>query len=354
MRNPGNGGKELAQAVDKKLMFPVRAVLGRVSNVFISTDGALSLLPFTALVDENGRYLVENYSFTYLTSGRDLLRLQTRSTIGQAPVAIAAPRFDRTDEPSITSGTTPGGTRGTVDTADFSNLTFGSLPDSIREADVLKRYLPTTVTLSGGNATEAAVKGLRGPLVLHVATHGFFLADQTRDAARQVPFGPAAGNILQAPTMTVGGNPLLRSGLWLAGANQRAGGRNDDGVLTALETASLNLDGTELVVLSACETGIGDIQNGEGVYGLRRSLLTAGARSAVVSLWKVNADATTDIMTKYYDHLLRRHEGRTEALRQAQLEMLRNQGTNQDYSSPYFWAGFIPLGDWKPLNSREP
>lgn len=354
LRSPGHGGKELAQSVNREFMAPLTAALGGLRHVFISTDGSLHFLPFAALVDEGGQYLLETYTFTYLTSGRDLLRLQTAPVAGRPPVAVAAPRFDGADGPPQVSQGGGASTRGADEAADFSNLKFDPLPDSVREAAVLKKYLPTTVTLSDVKATEAALRELKGPLVLHIATHGFFLPDRAAGTPRQLTFSPGAGNLLQAPTLVAGGNPLLRSGLWLTGANRRAGGGVDDGVLTALETAGLNLDGTELVVLSACETGVGEVQNGEGVYGLRRSLFTAGARSAVVSLWKVNADATTDIATKYYDHLLRRREGRSSALREAQLEMLRNRGTAQDYSSPYFWAGFIPLGDWKALNHRAP
>jgi CHAT domain-containing protein len=139
-------------------------------------------------------------------------------------------------------------------------------------------------------------------------------------------------------------NPLLRSGLVLAGVTigQSAG---DDGILTALETTNLNLVGTKLVVLSACETGQGDITIGDGVYGLRRALVIAGSESQLISLWKVSSNATRDLMIAYYGRLTK-GEGRSEALRQTQLEMLKSETQNH----PSYWASFIPSGNWTPAD----
>ena len=139
-------------------------------------------------------------------------------------------------------------------------------------------------------------------------------------------------------------NPLLRSGLALAGANRRQGGDGEDGILTALEAAGLDLWGTKLVVLSACETGVGEIKNGEGVYGLRRALVTAGAESQVMSLWQVSDSATRDLMIGYYKRL-QAGEGRNEALRHVQLGMLGSQ----DLRHPFYWAAFIQSGAWSSL-----
>jgi CHAT domain-containing protein len=139
-------------------------------------------------------------------------------------------------------------------------------------------------------------------------------------------------------------NPLLRSGLALAGFNPRQSGA-EDGALTALEVASLNLRGTRLVILSACETGIGEVANGEGVYGLRRSLTIAGSESQVISLWKVADEETKELMVDYYQRL-QQGGGRSDALRQVQLEMA--QGVSNAH--PYYWAAFIPSGDWRPMS----
>ncbi len=146
---------------------------------------------------------------------------------------------------------------------------------------------------------------------------------------------------MQAPK---GENPLLRSGLALAGANRLRSGR-DDGVLTALEVAGLDLAGTELAVLSACETGVGAVQNGEGVYGLRRALVLAGVRTQIASLWKVNDAATKDLMIDYYRRL-QAGTGRSQALREAQFTMLKDPAR----AHPYYWASFITIGEEKALN----
>lgn len=143
---------------------------------------------------------------------------------------------------------------------------------------------------------------------------------------------------------SLGENVLLRSGLALAGANQGDDGQGEDGIFTALEASGLDLQGTRLVVLSACETGSGEVQNGEGVYGLRRALVLAGAESQVISLWRVDDDATCRLMIDFYENL-KSGMGRSEALRQVQLNLLKSS----DHGHPRFWAGFILSGQWAPL-----
>jgi CHAT domain-containing protein len=188
------------------------------------------------------------------------------------------------------------------------------------------------------------VKLLHGPRILHIATHGFFLKDHELPAAALGVGGFARD---QAP-LPFGENPLLRSGLALAGANMRRSGEEDDGILTAAEVAQMDLRGTQLVVLSACETGVGEVQNGEGVYGLRRTLVLAGAETQVTSLWKVADDATKDLMVEYYQRLLQ-GESRSAALREAQRTMIRSKTR----SHPYYWAAFVPIGNWTPLSQRR-
>ena len=182
---------------------------------------------------------------------------------------------------------------------------------------------------------------MQGPRLLHVATHGFFLADPPPPApveGRRVRPVPPASHGSLGPE-----HPLVRAGVALADANMPPRGP-DDGILTALEAAGLDLWGTELVVLSACETGVGTVQNGEGVYGLRRALVMAGAQSQVMSLWKVDDGATREFMEAYYKQLVT-GGGRAEAVRQTQLALL----ARVERRHPFFWAGFIPLGEWRPL-----
>jgi CHAT domain-containing protein len=143
-------------------------------------------------------------------------------------------------------------------------------------------------------------------------------------------------------------DPLIRSGLVLAGANQGKSG-DDDGVLTALEAAYLDLSGTKLVVLSACDTGVGEVKNGEGVRGLRRALVLAGSESQVMSLWPVADKTTKDLMIQYYK-ALQGGEGRSEGLRQVQLQLLRGRKEKQH---PFYWAAFIQSGEWGNLDGQR-
>src|SRR5262249_21639315 len=152
------------------------------------------------------------------------------------------------------------------------------LPGTGQEAEAVQKTMAGLTLFRGDKATETALKQVHGPKVLHLATHGFFLDDKPASKHDEARAG-------QTPAPAGAENPLLRSGLALAGANRLKSGE-DDGILTAMEASGLDLWGTELVVLSACETGVGKITNGEGVYGLRRSLVIAGAESLVMSLWQ--------------------------------------------------------------------
>ncbi|MDB9506568.1 CHAT domain-containing protein, partial [Microcystis aeruginosa CS-338/01] len=297
--------KESARQLDETLMQPIRQLLGNTKTILLSPDAALNLIPFEALVDENNQYLVENYHITYLTSGRDLLRLKDKFASQQSPLIVADPFYGKAGEKVALTRS-----------IDLSEFTFPGLPGTEQEAKAIKNILPQATVLTGSQATENAVKQVKKPNILHIATHGFFKPES---------------NVIE--------NPLLRSGLVLAGVKigQSAG---DDGVLTALETTNLNLVGTKLVVLSACDTGKGDIKIGQGVYGLRRALVIAGSESQLISLWKVSDDATKDLMVAYYGRL-QKGEGRSEALRQIQLGMLK--GEKQKH--PFYWASFIPSGD---------
>lgn len=337
LRNPRSTDvRARARAVDEQVMRPVRKLLGDARQVLISPDGALNLLPYAALVDEQNRHLVENYTFTYLTSGRDLLRLKDRPAPRQAPVVIANPLFDKAGGDAPPAGAEAGG-RGTGERAATFGARFIPLAATAEEAREVSAVLRGARTFTGAQATEAAVKQVKAPSILHIATHGFFM----NAAAGARGDAPAA---LQGSRALLAENPLLRSGLALAGANVLDGDGGEDGVLTALEAAGLDLRGTELIVLSACETGVGEVQSGEGVYGLRRALVLAGAESQLMSLWKVNDDATRELMVGFYKKL-QAGAGRSEALRQVQLKLLGDE----EYGHPYFWAGFIMSGKWGPL-----
>jgi CHAT domain-containing protein/Tfp pilus assembly protein PilF len=447
LRNPNRSDvKRLARAVDEKVMQPVRSLLsqlpGEARRLLIAPDGSLNLIPFAALVDERDRYLIERYSISYLTSGRDLLRLQTSEPSKDAPLLVANPDFGRFATVAMRGGREkPRARNGLRSQIDPAHIFFQSLPATEDEALAIKALLPNASLLQREDATETALKQTRGPRILHIATHGFFLNKQENPPSEDNPprvassgtTGPAAAQatpytvqleatpVLETAQETVkrlraqgvdayilkreargkgtifrvrAGNfptqseankygadlqakgivseffvaryiaesrsglrlsrsaaqvkdPLLRSGLALAGANHGKSGE-DDGVLTALEAAYLDLSGTKLVVLSACDTGVGDVKNGEGVQGLRRALVLAGSESQVMSLWPVADEATKDLMIPYYK-ALREGEGRSEGLRQVQLRMLRGR---KDRQHPFYWAAFIQSGEWAKLDGK--
>lgn len=330
LRDPNrNDFTERAHAVDDLVMRPLRASLRGAARLLISPDGELNLVPFEALIDKHDQYLIERYSVSYLTSGRDLLRMQATRANHSKPVIFADPVFgepatptqeqiraiswDRTTRSSIATGDNP------------SAVYFAPLAATADEARAIKALFPEAAVFTGQRATKAALQQVKAPRMLHIASHGFFLRD--------------ANNALA--------NPLLRSGLALAGANLPHDSR-DDGLLTALEASGVDLWGTKLVTLSACDTGIGEIRNGEGVYGLRRAFVLAGAESVVMSLWPVSDAIARQTMVVYYKGL-RAGRGRGDALRQAKLALLTRRGRQH----PFYWASFIHSGEWASLDGRR-
>jgi CHAT domain-containing protein len=194
--------------------------------------------------------------------------------------------------------------------------------------------------LTGNDVNKPNLKRLAAPVILHIATHGFFLDHEARASA-----SPGAAEPRGIRATSAVENPLLRSGLALAGANLSKDG-SGEGILTALEAANLNLWGTKLVTLSACDTGVGEIKNGEGVFGLRRAFVLAGAETLVMSLWPVSDSVTRQLMGDYYRGL-KEGLGRGAALRRAQVAMM----LRANRTHPFYWASFIQAGNWASLES---
>lgn len=321
LSQPASDPKPSARALDALVMEPVRKLIGDARWLFVSPDGALHMVPFGAMVDAEGAYLQERYSFTYVQSGRDLPRFSAPPLDAGADMVFADPAFGPVSAAPV------GKSRGAV-SVDLARVKFPPLPETAVEGKAIGDTLSGARVFVGDRATEAGVKNIRSPRVLHFATHGFFLPDHRQSSA--------------APE-----NALLRSGLALAGANGRESG-DDDGVLTALEASHLDLRGTRVVVLSACDTGVGEARAGEGVYGLRRAFAMAGAETVVMSLWRVDDTATRQLMTSYYK-ALEAGQGRSEALREAELGLLAEQAT----SHPHYWASFISAGSPATLAGKQ-
>jgi tetratricopeptide (TPR) repeat protein len=358
LRDPKSVGvKRLARTVDAKVFQPLRPLLGNVSRLLISPDGLLNLVPFAALADERGRYAVERYSISFLASGRDLLRLQVARENKGGPLVVAAPDFGRRSQVEAArlekegKDASDGEVNEESTRSAINEFFFPPLPHAEREGEALRALLPDTTLLTKGQATKAALGQVRSPKLLHIATHSFFLEDQqltlagergaqalTDDPGRALQRLERSGVRIESP--------LLRSGLALAGANEHK--EDDNGILTALEVTGLNLWGTRLVALSACDTGVGEVKNGDGVHGLRRALVLAGAETQVMSLWAVSDKMTRELMVAYYGRL-KQGQGRGEALRRVQLEILNKV----KWRHPYYWASFIQSGEWANLEGKR-
>jgi CHAT domain-containing protein/tetratricopeptide (TPR) repeat protein len=369
--------REAARTLDTQIMQPIRKLLGPTRDLFIVPDGQLNLAPFAALVDERGDYLLRQYSITYLSSGRDLTRLQeSRPRPYSAPTVFAYPAFDGPSTAVVAdegkgcsaldvsaSGASswqavPAGVadKGSLTARDSQAQIFdlGTIGNTLLEAQDICALLPGTRLFVGGRATESALKDVQGPQILHVATHGFFRPDRRQsDGESQTIWLDLAGYDPALSPMrkeVPAEDVLTHSGLALANANRHQNSSEQDGILTALEASGLNLWGTQLAVLSACSTGLGDIKNGEGFYGLRRALVVAGAESQMISLWNVNDEATRRLVVNFYRLLLYQRRGRSKALRLAQLEMANGRGA---WAHPYYWAGFVMSGAWTSLANPD-
>jgi len=329
-----------------QLLKPLLPQLTGSRQWFLSPDGELNRVPFAALPSpqQSDAPLAEAVQLRQLTTGRDLLQLQQPAAKGQAPVVFANPDFGRTAK--IAQKTT----KSTDDpiaqqrSSDLGQKTWSPLPATALEGQRVATMLAARL-LTGSDASAMHLEHEEGPRILHVATHGFFVAD-----AVSTPQDPLRLIQDQAPQLNAlrQEDPQLRSGLVLAGANQPDANPNDDGYLTAAEAVTLNLKGTELVVLSACSTGQGDIRTGEGVYGLQRSLAVAGARSTLLSLWKVDDAATLEFMTRFYKRL-KAGIGRADALAATQKEFRAGIPGKPEWKEPYYWAAWQLVGDWRPI-----
>ena len=237
--------------------------------------------------------------------------------------------------------------------ADLTVSEWSPLPGTRIEAEAIVKVLQGEKIreYQGRSALEETVKSIHSPRRLHVATHGFFLEDQDESAFQESGMQASRSvstNQAVAPGTVKIENPLLRSGIVLAGANRL--GREklqegcDDGIMTALEISGLPLRGTDLVVLSACDTGIGKVHKGEGVFGLGRAFHLAGARTVVMSLWSVPDQETQELMTGFYQRL-KKGEGKASALQGASLAMIKERREKYGAAHPFFWASFICVGE---------
>jgi len=316
---------------------PVSEHLGETGHVIVVPDAATATVPFAALPTAKGRYLVEDRAITYLESATDLLG-DDDGTTGSGALVVGDVAFgEATASSDALAMRAAACAEGPWNALDGTGAEIRSVAARWRRT----RGKEPLIQLAGDRATEAAVaENLGGNRLLHIATHGFF-ADPARCSSALAREG---GNW----------HPLLLSGVVLSGANQPSQQRGE-GILTAEEVAGVDLRGTELVVLSACETGLGQIQSGEGVLGLRRAFLGSGARTIIMSLWSVGDRATSALMSDLYAAVLARRHALppSEALRAAQLQMLERSRDEFREGRPQDWAAWVSSGDWDtPFDAR--
>jgi CHAT domain-containing protein/tetratricopeptide (TPR) repeat protein len=384
------------EPVRERIWDPIEPYLAGADRVFLVPDASLSLVNFAGLPSEDGRYLLEDAPLLHvLTAERDLVQEPTMAVQGEGLLAFGAPDFNavstaplvRSATGTVASG--PGASPETepasapfrgarVECDEFQHVVFAPLPQSAREVKEIAglwneaakagraesspsdsalsraqggREDPgRTTVLTGAAANEAALKAeAHGYRDLHLATHGFFLGEECRTSSGSARGVGAIRPSSPEVTRDIGVNPLLLSGLALAGANRRNSPHPgaEDGILTAEEIAALDLSGTRWAVLSACESGLGKSTSGQGVLGLRRAFRIAGAASVIMSLWPVEDEAARRWMTELYRAHLLENQGTAESVRSASLQALQKRRKAGLSTHPYYWAGFIACGDWR-------
>ncbi|MGB8849041.1 MAG: CHAT domain-containing protein, partial [Candidatus Acidiferrales bacterium] len=358
---PGSGAGDTTAAYDA-FWKPLEPALAGVKRVYVSPDGVLNQIPISLFADASGKMLLEKYELRYVNSTKDLLRPRSASS-SKSAVLLGNPKFDLTEpderavlaqlniaggKPSPIASLTPAPVASVSPSPAASGQrsagrrggALNPLPGTQIEVDAIDKLLKDSgwqvTPYTGDHALEEVVERMRNPRVVHFATHGFFLTDQDVTQKSQGSTGGGAVTLQ---------DPMLRSGLFFAGANRvETGGAPiagiEDGVLTAYQASQLNLQGTELVVLSACETGLGEQGNGEGVFGLRRGLQEAGVDAVMMSMWSVPDRETQELMALFYAKWLSGLD-KPEALRQAQLK--EREVVRQRYGKdlPFYWGAFV-------------
>lgn len=282
-------------------------------TVYISPDGVYNQINLNTIKTAAGAYLLNQYDLIVIGNSKDLLTLKSRKAVTTKDAML-------------------------IGFPDYGGTAVAALPATKVELDGISKVLKANgykvQQLMQQQASEAALKALKAPTVLHIATHGYFKKDS--DVAENGALGVSLENAQE--------NPLLRSGLLMAGASGTISGKNssdlssnDNGIVTAYEVMNMNLDGTALIILSACETGLGEVKAGEGVYGLQRAFLVAGANALIMSLWKVDDAATQQLMTNFYTNWVKTGN-KQKAFKQAQIQLMTK------YKDPYYWGAFTMMG----------
>src|SRR3984885_7224775 len=304
---------------------PLEPALKGVERIYFSPDGVLNQVALGDVAGGDGQLLMEKYDLRIVSSTKDILRAPRKASSNDTAVLVGNPAFDLDEAQEraaieslhaadAAAAHAAGGLRGetaSLRSRDLASGTLKPLPGTQAEVEEISSLLEKerwrVQVYTQQKALKEAVMEVKGPRVLHLATHGFFEADEQKPEQKVEQTGKAQSVAEDGPAVLE--DPMLRSGLYFAGANRRLSGQAepvdlDDGVLTAYEASQIDLQGTELVVLSACETGLGEVAAGEGVFGLRRALQVAGADSVLISMWAVPDKETQELMALFYEKWL--------------------------------------------------
>lgn len=298
------------QQLSRAALQPLLPHIGDAQSWIISPDGVLWLVPWSALPLDDGQFAIERYRTSYLLSGRELAAAADPIPTGAA-VIVANPDYDF----------------GILADAGATPRPFGPLPGTAEEARQIAPRLARLIgsapaVHTGVAALESVIKSSHQPQVLVLSTHGYLLQGDRQQ------------------------NPLAACGLAFAGANAHppaGGGAADDGVLTGIEIVGTDLRGTDLVVLSACQTGLGHLQEGEGVAGLKQAFHLAGAKTVAATLWSIPDLQTAALMTAFFDNLAT-GQSKPDALRAAQMAMIKSLREKHGVANPLYWAAFTLTG----------
>jgi CHAT domain-containing protein len=337
---------------------PLASNLTEANVVLIAADGSLNMISFAGLIDDDGDYLVEEFSTHYLSAGRDLIRLSSEPLVGRGLLALGDPDYDapysaQSAEESLADWADAvsriHATRNVrPDCDEFREIRVGRLPGTGNEvnlvADGWRSFSdePVTVYL-GKDASEDVFKAeAHGKRVVYLAAHGYYLAEIHGSE------GQSESSFLNRNADFVGKNPLLMSGFFLKSGNRHGRGADsagtEDGIVTAKEVSAMDIHGTALVVLSMCESGLGKVRRGEGIYGLRRAFQMAGARTVISSLWPVGDLATARLLGRLFEE---EGESLVQTMRRMQLERIDELRSRNEIDHPYLWGAFVAQGDWR-------
>lgn len=351
----------LASRLYSTVFLPIEKELGARQKVFLSPDGNLNLIPFEIFYKPDSGFLIEDYTFNYVSSGRDILGYGQAPKKGSKTLLLGDPDFDMKTEKktSVKEIKTEAELREETTIAQravlLRDLSFGRLPGTRDEVQAIQSLMgeEQVEIYTGEDATEEVLRIMKTPRILHLATHGFFLKDieisplKNPSAKRGLSIAKVNQNNLSIQRIKIE-NPFMQSGFALAGANNTLklrDSKNFDGIVTAEKILGLKLMGTDMVVLSACNTGVGEVKKGEGVFGLRRAFTQAGAKSLVMSMWSVPDKETKELMVEFYKNILSGQMDRCQALRQAALKEFQIIKERYGFPNPLFWGAFVFMGE---------